>query len=111
MWKDESESTAQFECETLDSPKHSRLLIPTGKKKQSQASQSTFLLTKINGQIFSLFSFLWNFRAPLGSAHSLTTLSLTNLWRALDFMKKGGEMKSGAGGGGRVLLKGLLHTM
>ena len=35
----------------------------------------------------------------------------TNLWRALDFIKKGGEMESRAGGGGRVFLKGLLHTM
>lgn len=55
--------------------------------------------------IFSL-----QFSLELHCSYSLTTLSLSNLWWTLDFLKKGGEMTSRAEGWKRVFLI-VLHTM
>lgn len=65
-------------------------------------SQSTLLSTKTNGQLFSLFSFLWNVTVPIHWQHCPPL--------TLDLLQKGGEMTSRAEGWRRVFLM-VLHTM
>ena len=45
------------------------------------------------------------------SDHALTMRFLTTFYLELDFIKKGGEITSRTGGGDRVFLRGLPHTM